>query len=130
MNTTVIDADMAIALLERAVQEMGADHVYQRVHGEFDRIGEATMCAYQHDGRPSCIVGHALSYAGVTIEQLREMDEAADEVTSVEALYGDDLLPVEMTDDAVTVFEAAQQAQDNGAPWGEALEAARKAAGL
>lgn len=129
MNTTVIDADMAIALLERAAQEKGADHVYKRVPSGSDIHGEASMCNYEHNGRPSCIVGHALHYAGVTIEQLRKMDSDL-KVSSIDMLYAEDLLPIEMTDDAADLFKAAQDAQDEGMPWGEAVAARRKAAGL
>ncbi|WP_037355444.1 hypothetical protein [Amycolatopsis orientalis] len=111
----------ALELLERAVKEKGADYLYPRTY-----TAGLPVCAYERNGKPSCLVGTALSYTGVTVEQLREMDAAG--YASFARLYMDDRLPVELTDDAVDVFQAAQTAQDIGDIWGTALEKAREEA--
>ncbi|MFC5112650.1 hypothetical protein ACFPN7_01690 [Amycolatopsis halotolerans] len=103
------------------MKEKGADYEYQRVYE-----GNLPVCAYQRGGCPSCLVGTALAYAGVTVDELRAMDAAG--FAGIGALYMGDRLPIEMTDDAVDVFQAAQTAQDIGHTWGTALKRAREEA--
>ena len=79
--TKVIDRDEAIALLERAVNEKGADYVYP------DKIN----CLYADGNRPGCIVGHALSYVGVSVDQLARLDHAETYLFPVDAMTSNQL---------------------------------------
>lgn len=89
-------------------------------------------CEYvnKETGKPSCLVGHALRAAGVRPVQLSRMDDppvmggyvqntAIDSVELPKTLH--------LTPAAITVFAAAQSAQDTGESWGEALAKAEAA---
>lgn len=125
--TEVIDAARAVELLEKAVAERGEQYVYAKV---FDAsapewsVPHGYVCVYVDpaDGQPSCMVGLALSLAGVTTEELLNVND-----TSAASLPGE-RLSVEVSPAAATVFENAQQMQDMGATWGNALAAARRTA--
>ncbi|MGV9364498.1 hypothetical protein [Amycolatopsis sp. NPDC003731] len=115
-----IDAAKAVELIELAVEQNGADYVDPNSDGP-------NGCFYVSGGECSCIVGTAYGLAGATVEQVLRMDD----------MYGgpieympDDVLPIDTAPGAIAVFAAAQEAQDNGKTWGEALAAARKVAGV
>lgn len=113
-----IDKDRALQLLREVVQGR-EDFVYEAPPDGSDR----PRCVYADGDCPSCVVGHAMSWAGATPEQVRQMDEAKD--------GGIDLLKVpwlDLNDEARAVFFAAQQLQDNGKTWGAALAAAEAVA--
>ena len=136
--TKVIDRDEAIALLERAVNEKGADYVYP------DKIN----CLYADGNRPGCIVGHALSYVGVSVDQLARLDHAEtylfpvedgdedevyapsgngiDDITDPETPVLKEVTGIKLTEDAVKVWKHAQVTQDSLKSWGEALDNAKK----
>jgi hypothetical protein len=115
----VIDAAKAVELIEKAVEQNGADYVDPYAK-------ESGGCRYAHDdGTPGCIVGTAYFIAGATVEQLVRMD--GDLSLDIRGFTSDEL-PAETARDAREVFAAAQEAQDHGKTWGEALDAARKAA--
>jgi hypothetical protein len=142
-----IGKEQAVALLERAVAEKGADYEYQPV----PHPNRGTQCQYQFDGAPSCIVGHALVYAGVPVETLVKLDkadewwneehEAADNIddeerdwhyvdaTDIETLADAGVLTevagIRLTPEAEKIFLAAQQKQDSKVQWGKAVEAAK-----
>lgn len=118
----MIDKAKALELLAVAVKERGEDYEYDRGDEERGYL----RCTYERDGKPSCLVGLALTHAGVTLDQLREMDAAEHPLFA--DLHSADLLPVEVADDAVSVFSVAQTSQDCGDTWGEALRFAREAA--
>lgn len=123
-----IDKARALELLEQAVAERGVDYRYNY-----------PSCAYvQRDSaidvrpHPACIVGLALSLAGVPIETLEQLEGDVEEAASeLGAFHG-----VKVDAGAVRVWLAAQLVQDtyphpmeNGRhTWGEALEAAKQAA--
>lgn len=122
-----IDGPRALELLQAAVDEKGADYVYP--------TGEYETCSYARDDSPSCLVGHAVHCAGVTIDALHCMDvdtieddegnqlDASSEIQNIPTeRYGFRLMP-----GAVRAFQEAQQKQDSGIPWGEALLYAREA---
>lgn len=96
----------ARALLARAVEEKGADYVYP----EFE-----TGCSYlDGEGNPSCLVGFVLTYAGVSGFEIENCEgtQAAEVVGSI---FPD-------TEDRVrAALRAAQQVQDNGGTWAEAV---------
>ena len=139
----MITAEQAVELLERAVRERGTmwvDPVYAVEHrADFDMDSETSMgCIYfkppksdvpkpyraalWHFGvnDPVCLIGLALSYVGLTADAVKGHQKEV-----VGMLYQDGLLP-EMDKDALIIFSEAQHVQDGGAPWGVALDRARK----
>ena len=123
--TITIDRDRAIELLEQAVAQRGSDYVY---HKPAALRNEAPTCLYLHgqDG-PGCLIALALSLAGVSSEQLGQLDSRTDAAIVTEEVQ--DYLrsvSVEISDDAYGVFGVAQSRQDYGNTWGEALDAAKK----
>lgn len=130
-NITPMDA------LRNVVEAKGANHIYQRYDG--------ATCKYEHEGKPSCLVGHALVEMGFDIDFIRAMDDcnyadsgfqsvldAAEE--SVEKDWSDrfpdtDQAQVkrflELFDVASRqAFFEAQAMQDRGHTWGAALVSA------
>jgi len=108
-----IDISRALDLLAASVQLRGDDFVYQPVWMEESRY---LTCHYANRGTPDCIVGQALALAGVGIHDLEAMPD-----DGVRDLYLRQELPVAFTLGAVAVFDAAQQCQDRGRSWGDAL---------
>lgn len=125
MTTIVIDEAKALELLQAEVDEKGADFIYK---AEL-RVSSSThvTCKYAEDGCPSCLIGRALFRAGVAIERLELLDQAYDGM-SIGVVEADFDGEVELTEDAVAVFAAAQSVQDRGWSWGEALSRARRTA--
>lgn len=136
-----IGKEQAIALLERAVQEKGAEYQYRPTEGE-----HGPTCAYadKRNDVPSCIVGHALAYVGVPVDTLRILDNADNgwgdrdityepqveghEVpvdTSITELVDsgalEEIAGVRVTLEARNIFAIAQFRQDNRATWGIAV---------
>lgn len=141
--TIKIDRNKAIELLEKALEEKGPDYVYERIDGG---------CVYVSNGQPSCIVGHALAYAGVPIETISTFDEAGkgdgpyswvdgssinDLAVHNEYAYEEvvqehektvlEANDIELDDEAITVFKVAQTNQDYLTSWGESVERAKAA---
>ena len=88
-----------------------------------DYVYSEEPCQYQHDGKPSCIVGHALHRLGVPIEALEALDDAQ-EGGGVPASGLPSYLPIlveEGSRSALIALGEAQEAQDDGIPWGEAV---------
>ena len=88
-----------------------------------DYVYSEEPCQYQYDGKPSCIVGHALHRLGVSIEALEALD-AAQEGGGVPASGLPSYLPIlveEGSRSALLSVCEAQEAQDDGIPWGEAV---------
>jgi hypothetical protein len=116
---TVITYDMALEALNAAVEEKGADYVYE---------GEGTFCAYVASGEPSCIVGNALHRLGVSIPTLVKMDKCAiggSVITSRKVLDVLEDSGFTLDGDVITLLSTAQTLQDDEVPWGEAVRAAR-----
>jgi hypothetical protein len=103
-----IGPDDAIELLQEAVAERGDGYV------------DRNAGFYVSHGRPSCLVGLALVKAGVSVAALSDC-----EGWSAVGLPG--RLPI-LTHRAAEVFQAAQNLQDSGQPWGDALIAAKERA--
>lgn len=113
----MIDVDGALALLDRALADHGEDHIYSD--------GPSNIrCTYAYEGRPSCIVGHAMHFAGVAVAQLEALD-GRDGGSGVDWLYKNGELPLAVTRGAARVLQVAQEAQDGGYAWGLAVERAR-----
>lgn len=121
--TIVIDLDRAVELLEAEVAEAGADFIYEK--DKRDR-GDYPVCRYVKNDAPSCLVAKALFRAGVPMEVLTGLDFQAEGLSTpiADAVFSDD---IELSDDARMAFRKAQDAQDNGDSWGEALISAKLA---
>jgi hypothetical protein len=101
-------------LIEGAVALKGEDYVYPiAVDGESTEWGG---CDYVRDGQPSCIVGHVLVAAGVPPEQLsrHEGTSASNVVRSLKPEWGEEV---------GVALDSAQELQDSGSTWSEALKA-------
>lgn len=133
--STVIDKPKAIELLERAVAKKGEDWIDPRAKRRKSAIKKCPDfnppgCTYvtPQGKSPACIVGHALHWAGVPLDVLKTLDEGGGEAATtacatVNSLTG---LEVEVTPDAVSVLATAQNVQDEGGTWGDALRSARR----
>ena len=107
-----------LELLESVVAENGTDFVYPDEWK--DSIG---TCLYvKPDGSgPACIVGNVLHRAGVPLDELSQMEgQAAD---TVSGRYGFD-------SEASMLLWRAQDEQDAGNTWGDALEFAKTQAAV
>lgn len=106
--TIEITYEQALAALKRAVEERGRDYVYPERDG---------ACVYfGPDGKPSCGVGLALSYHGLTLEKVGPCNESADPGT----LREDGVISAD--DETVTLLTAFQSRQDQGMSWGPCLD--------
>lgn len=116
-----ITYDMAVAALEAAVEEKGADYVYP----ESEKVDGA--CQYlNEDGSPSCIVGNALMRLGVTRLPRHGTGSPSAYSLLVGTGYGPE--PVALADERTArLFGRAQNEQDVGTPWGEAVRLAKEA---
>lgn len=112
--TRTVTRDDALDLMRAAVTEKGADYVYPA----------DMMCTYfSEDAAPACIVGHVFARLGLTAEDLQYNNEGTgveDAVLGLQVHHPD----FHVTDDAIAVMAAAQDAQDSRFTWGKALESA------
>lgn len=116
------------AALKAAVDLKGEDYIYVNPDGRVASEEESISCSYycgdgsgENYGEPSCIFGHALMSMGITTAQL---DWAGGSFIGMmlETLESKGwITPVSFEVKAAAY--AAQQAQDNGKTWGEALGA-------
>lgn len=111
-----INRPTAVALMKRAVEEKGADYVYQALDVE-----EGPSCTYSRDGAPDCLVGHALHYAGVTVEELERLDRAS-RVGIPAPIIPKEITRLSFTQGAKLAFKRAQEQQDRGLSWGNSLD--------
>jgi hypothetical protein len=108
----------AVELLERAVQEKGADYAMPK-----DEDGDVVGCVYfdEETKEPSCLVGHALAYDGFTYEDLDHYNSNGRGITYV----GPELYD-RLAKRTLRLLVNAQDQQDNGGSWGYALEYAKE----
>jgi hypothetical protein len=114
----------ALAALEVAVADRGADYTYQKNPGPIPRSKEGMVCYYAHVDCPGCIVAHVLHQWGVSLATLSKLDGVGT-ISDIAAFH---LLPVPMTPEAVAVLRTAQYHQDIYETWGDAVKAARRVA--
>lgn len=110
-----VDARRALELLIDVVDKYGEETLYEKVPLDHGHPG----CRYEYNGAPSCLVGHALVMTGAPLEVLRELDAIGAPADRIYT-YVKNVHP-----DAGRVFQAAQDVQDRGGSWGEALDEAR-----
>lgn len=118
-----ITARRALELLIDVVDAAGDDFVYHKqdmsdIHGVQDHL-PSKGCRYAVNDQPSCLVGHVLYRSGVAVDALNRLDKVG---VSAHALRD---FGLEVDQDAGDVLVAAQEAQDRGHTWGDALDAAR-----
>lgn len=124
-----LNFDEAVTLAKRAIAEKGEDYVYSRTSLLFcNNFNE-------EDGSPSCIVGHILSYKGMAWGALRNRQDAHNEQAGngvFQAIYNSAGVSTLVNDEVIALdssktedfLSELQNLQDNGAPWGKALNAA------
>lgn len=101
----------------------------------------ADACKYSAPGKGRCIVGEVFHRVGVHDNTLRALDKVAESYKNHENIPDEEYWDVstldeldrcgrlakfgiELTPAAVDVLREAQKLQDNGVPWGEAVERA------
>ena len=115
MTTLVLTYDQALASLQKAVEDRGADFVYP---AEWLSPAGACLNFDPNTGEPRCIAGYVYHLNGKEYEQ----GWTSSTVSSL-SLAGK-LVADERT---VTLLTYAQCAQDDHKTWGEALEIALQA---
>lgn len=125
MSKVFIDGAKALELIEGVVKARGEGFVYRE--SDRDCCGYAS-CFYVFDGKPSCIVGQALADAGVDVAAIfaGRLANEQDICTLADSKrYRNFHAAVELTPDAVSVFDIAQCRQDDGDRYGDVLKAAQ-----
>ena len=106
----------AVNEAKRAIREKGWDYIYEP--------GIRESCHnFEQDGAPSCIVGHMLSYKGMTLEDItgiRHPDNGFEIPFNERGVYTMGMWGVvEMTSEAQIFLSGLQSEQDDGQTWGE-----------
>lgn len=128
-----LDLKKAQELVAEAIAEKGEDYVYEKVgafsclyvHGKPDIWDpeEEKYVSAPENLKTGCLVGHALKLGGVPMEVMYEsINNEGGSDSMLEELR--DRGFVTSTDDAKVYLANIQNAQDMGAPWGEAKKAA------
>lgn len=113
MYPAELTLEKAIELLDNAIAERGADHVYVP-----DVAGSS--CFYVHGDKPGCIIGHVLHQFGIPLSELKKVE-------GKRAALAVDELDIRTEKYLVSQFlDHVQRAQDNGSPWGDAVRYARQ----
>jgi len=130
--TQVIDREQAVALLERVLEERGEGFSY--TPREVDPVNEKYgSCVYEFEGAPDCGIGLALSYLGVSTDDLAELDRQGieDDETAITNFpvtnYLEHKCGITFDQGAFVLFSEFQVWQDLGKPYGEAIRLALQA---
>jgi hypothetical protein len=101
--------------IRAAVAQRGRDHLYTDQDGRAPVRGSNCWYGHQKTGEAGCVIGLALNLLGITLEQLAEHEgtQAADLMLRLDV----------GTEVERAAARRAQQVQDNGGTWGEALDA-------
>jgi len=109
MSKPLIEALHWRGLLVKAIEEKGEGYVYPR-----RPVSETYMCRYVLDGKPSCLIGHAMYYNGDPLAEIAK-HEGRGAYAPVSALHqGLDWY-------VIHALQEAQGGQDVGETWGSAL---------
>ncbi|RAV17550.1 hypothetical protein DQP57_00565 [Mycobacterium colombiense] len=95
----------------------------RKVAAEYPDFIFKDICRYVNDGKPGCIVGHALWNLGMVDETTEGKGFNDDGIWGLDKYLNLNLDPYEYT-----WLRAAQDEQDTGAPWGKAVAAADEVA--
>jgi hypothetical protein len=134
-----IDAEKALFLLDQCVKQRGKNFVYEKqddanclyVHDATAEVWDPAAEDYDtidtpESATPGCMIGLALAKAGVPLSAFTDLG-----VNSEDAYVVSDRLKfegiAEISWDAERIFRVAQERQDRGSTWGEALACARQA---
>jgi hypothetical protein len=122
--TPITTPAQALDFLSQAVQMRGRDFVYtKRLLPDSDQ----PVCRYAWSGQPDCLIGLTLSLAGWTPDMLERLDQYEPNVFSGLSIGWikeiEDFIPLIHLLAAKTLA-IAQNAQDTGETWGEALDQA------
>jgi len=99
------------------------DYVYEQTP-PFDWDGDPQCSYFDYEGRPSCLVGHFFAREGLlTADSPLRRDLEGDNATQAICVMAHRGI-AEFTEEAANVLWRAQIHQDEGKPWGYALEAA------
>lgn len=120
-ETKTVTYEDAVALIERAVAEKGKDFEYEQAKFTSDHDGHAfeDYAYFDGEGKPSCIVGHAFSYLGITSEDIGSHNTsttARPACMFLEREHG-----FSFDEEAKGLFYKAQDRQDQGDQWSVAL---------
>lgn len=75
-------------------------------------------CQYTpNNDYPGCLIGQVYKSLGAGYDELERMDEYG----VISDVSDKDLCPIHTTPDAISVMQEAQQQQDTGNTWGQAL---------
>lgn len=128
-----LDLETTSRLLRRAGVRRGADYVY-RDDTRFPQLGLdcGTKCVYVDDGEdggvcPACIVGEVFAEAGVDLSLFLSLRQALSPRPVNELSVGSlpprlEELNLSITPAALKALAVAQNVQDDGGTWGEAIE--------
>lgn len=103
------------------VAEEGEDFIYPMRTTEHGVIG----CYYSWDGAPDCGVGRVLHRIGLSVDDLRTMDDMGEELGMLYS-WLEQGHQIAFTAGAQTLMEWFQSWQDEGVPWGKSLQQAIK----
>lgn len=100
-ETSFVDYQQAEDLLRRAM-ETDPERVF------------TSNCTYVDFGKPNCLIGVALSLAGIDVSAWAIPDRNS---VRMDALVGAGKFPVDLSEAAQVLWGAAQDAQDRGSSW-------------
>lgn len=109
----------ALEALDNAVKDRGEDFVYPEEWKT--KLGS---CMYFHGSCPACIVGHVLHQWGLKHDTIAYGEHST--LGEAEAPLGG--LNTFLSEGVLEVLTAAQIAQDEDTPWGEAVRQAHESA--
>lgn len=117
--------EQALASLEQAIAERGEDFVYpQEWRTSVSENFKGWCVNFNQDGSPSCIAGYVYSLWSIENDEVWRED-------SVDTLAGRDggekdaaTAPLQIDARTYVLLSSAQNAQDSGSTWKQALEIA------
>ena len=120
-TTIVLDGYAAIDALRDLASEH-PDRVYEKVPG---LPGQPSLCLYQRDGQPDCIIGHVVHRLLPDFD-LRLLDAALD-YDGAQNTGASNALPwagLDVPADALQILVDAQDRQDEGNTWADSVRIA------